>query len=210
MRMPKEGEVPAVAAAAAAASDSKDYTTLQMLKRPSFWMVFSVIMLINAVGSVAIGQSKDMILGIDANAAALAGLAASLVSVMNGVGRFIWGALFDKLGMRRTQYVLCVVFVSAALCMWLGIVAASTAVVFIGICLAGMTYSYAPTATTTFSMGFYGKKNFQLNFAVMMLTLIPGSFASTIVGGMSLSATFALMTAFAAVGSGINLMVKKA
>ncbi len=208
LRMPREGEVPAVAAAAS--SDSKDYTTLQMLKRPSFWMVFSVIMLINAVGSVAIGQSKDMILGVDENALALAGLAASLVSVMNGVGRFIWGTLFDKIGMRRTQYVLCVVFIAAALSMWMGIVAGSTVIVFLGICLAGMSYSFCPTATTTFSLGFYGKKNFQLNFAVMTLTLIPGSFASTIVGGMSLSGTFALMTVFAVVGSAINLMVKKA
>lgn len=208
LRMPREGEVPA--AAVAAAGNGKDYTTGQMLLRPSFWMVFAVIMLINAVGSVAIGQSKDMILGIDANAAALAGLAASLVSVMNGVGRFIWGALFDKLGMRRTQYVLCVVFVAAAASMWLGITAGSTAIAFLGICLAGMTYSYAPTATTTFTMAYFGKKHFQLNFAVMMLTLIPGSFASTLVGGMSLSASFALLTGFAVVGAVINLMVKKA
>ena len=208
LRMPKDGEVPAAAAAAGGAG--ADYTTKQMLARPSFWMVFAVIMLINAVGSVAIGQSKDMIIGIDAAATALAGLAASLVSVMNGAGRFVWGALFDKIGIRRTQYVLCVVFIAAALCMWLGIVAGSTVLAFAGICLAGMTYSYAPTATTTFTMAFYGKKHFQLNFAVMMLTLIPGSFASTLVGGMSLSASFALLTVFAVAGAGINLLVKKA
>ena len=208
LRMPKEGEVPA--AAAAAAGNGKDYSTKQMLLRPSFWMVFAVITLINAVCSVAIGQSKDMILGIDGNAAALAGMAASLVSVMNGAGRFVWGALFDKIGTRRTQFVLSAVFVEAALCMWLGIVAGSTVVVFIGICLAGMTYSFSPTATTAFTMGFYGKKHFQLNFAVMMLTLIPGSFASTLVGGMSLSASFALLTGFAVVGAVINLIVKKA
>ena len=208
LRLPKEGEVPA--AAAAAAGSSADYSPKEMLLRPSFWMVFAVIMLINAVGSVAIGQSKDMIVGIDASATALAGLAASLVSVMNGAGRFVWGTLFDKIGIRRTQYVLCVVFVAAAASMWLGIVAGSTVVAFIGICLAGMTYSYSPTATTTFTMAFYGKKHFQLNFALMMLTLIPGSFASTIVGGMSLSASFALLTGLAVVGAGINLLVKKA
>ena len=208
LRMPKEGEIPA--AAIAAGGEGKDYSTREMLMRPSFWMVFAVIVLINAVGSVAIGQSKDVIMGIDASATALAGLAASLVSVMNGAGRFVWGTLFDKIGMRRTQYVLCVVFVAAAACMWLGIVAGSTALAFAGICLAGMTYSYSPTATTAFTMSFYGKKHFQLNFAVMMLTLIPGSFASTIVGGMSLSASFALLTGLAVVGAGINLLVKKA
>ena len=208
LRMPGEGEVPA--AAAAAAGTGKDYSPKEMLMRPSFWMIFAVIMLINSVGSVAIGQSKDVIVGIDASATALAGLAASLVSVMNGAGRFIWGTLFDKIGVRRTQYVLCAVFVAAAASMWLGVVAGSTVLAFAGICLAGMTYSYSPTATTTFTMAFYGKKHFQLNFALMMLTLIPGSFASTIVGGMSLSASFALLTGLAVVGAGINLMVKKA
>ncbi|MBQ4090439.1 MAG: MFS transporter [Clostridia bacterium] len=208
LRLPKDGEVPA--AAAAAAGTGKDYSPKEMLLRPSFWMVFAVIMLINSVGSVAIGQSKDVIMGIDGSATALAGLAASLVSVMNGAGRFVWGALFDKIGMRRTQYVLCVVFVAAAAGMWLGVVAGSTVLAFIGICLAGMTYSYSPTATTTFTMGFYGKKHFQLNFALMMLTLIPGSFASTIVGGMSLTGSFAFLTVLAVIGAGINLMVKKA
>ena len=208
LRLPKDGEVPA--AAAAAAGTGKDYSPKEMLLRPSFWMVFAVIMLINSVGSVAIGQSKDVIMGIDGSATALAGLAASLVSVMNGAGRFVWGALFDKIGMRRTQYVLCVVFVAAAASMWLGVVAGSTVLAFIGICLAGMTYSYSPTATTTFTMGFYGKKHFQLNFALMMLTLIPGSFASTIVGGMSLTGSFAFLTVLAVIGAGINLMVKKA
>lgn len=208
LRLPKDGEVPA--AAAAAAGTGKDYSPKEMLLRTSFWMVFAVIMLINSVGSVAIGQSKDVIMGIDGSATALAGLAASLVSVMNGAGRFVWGALFDKIGMRRTQYVLCVVFVAAAASMWLGVVAGSTVLAFIGICLAGMTYSYSPTATTTFTMGFYGKKHFQLNFALMMLTLIPGSFASTIVGGMSLTGSFAFLTVLAVIGAGINLMVKKA
>ena len=208
LRMPAEGEVPA--AAVAAAGSSIDYAPKQMLARPSFWMVFVVITLINAVCSVAIGQSKDIIMGIDVSATALAGLAASLVSVMNGAGRFIWGALFDKIGIRRTQYVLCVVFVAAALGMWLGVVVGSTPLAFVGICLAGMTYSYSPTATTTFTMAFYGKKHFQLNFALMMLTLIPGSFASTIVGGMSLSASFAFLTVLAFIGAAVNLMVKKA
>lgn len=208
LRLPREGEVPA--AAAAAGNSGEDFSTPRMLARPSFWMVFIVITTINAVCSVAIGQSKDMILGIDADAAALAGVAASLVSVMNGVGRFIWGALFDKLGMRRTQFALCTVFMAAALCMWLGILAGSTAVVFAGICLAGMTYSYSPTATTAFTMAFYGKKHFQMNFAVMMLTLIPGSFASTIVGGMSLAGAFGCLCAVAAVGCVTNIIVKKA
>ena len=208
LRMPKDGEVPA--AVAAAGGSGAEFSTGQMIARPSFWMLFIVITCINAVCSVAIGQSKDMIVGIDVSATALATMAASLVSVMNGAGRFVWGALFDRLGMRRTQVVLCVVFIAAALCMWLGIVMGSTAVAFIGICLAGISYSYSPTATTAFTMAYYGKKHFQMNFAVMMLTLIPGSFASTIVGGMSLSGAFACLMGVAAVGSAINLIVRKA
>lgn len=208
MRLPGEGEVPAVAAAAAA--DSVDYDTKAMVKRPSFWMLFTSVTLICVTGSVAIGQSRDMIISIDAGATAMAAMGASMISVMNGVGRMIWGALFDKLGLRRTQYLLCVISVAAPAAIWAGLNAGSVALCFAGLCLTGISYSYAPTATSTFALAFYGRKHFAMNFPVLNLTLLAASFVPTLVSGMAFSAVYVLMMALALAGAALNIALKKA
>lgn len=208
MRMPKPGEVPAVAAAAAA--DSVDYDTKAMLKRPSCWMLFISVTLICITGSVAIGQSRELIISIDAGATAMAAMGASMISVMNGAGRMIWGALFDKLGLRRTQYLLCVVSVAAPVAIWAGLNAGSVALCFAGLCLTGISYSYAPTATSTFALAFYGRKHFATNFPVLNLTLLAASFVPTLVSGMALSSAYVLMIALALAGAALNIALKKA
>ena len=209
LRMPKAGEVPAVAAAAAA-KDGVDYDTRAMVARPSFWMLFVAITLVCITGSVAIGQSRDIILSVNAEATAMAAMGASLISVMNGVGRMVWGALFDKLGMRRTQFILCVVSVAAPLVILAGIKAASPILCLAGLCLTGVSYAYAPTASSTFTLAFYGRKHFSMNFPVLNLTLLAASFVPTLVSGMTPTATYILLTAMAAVGAVLNIMLKKA
>ncbi|WP_435891925.1 hypothetical protein, partial [Klebsiella pneumoniae] len=44
--------------------DKKDYTSLQMLKRPSFWMAFFAISFLAAVGSSVISFAKDLALSV--------------------------------------------------------------------------------------------------------------------------------------------------
>lgn len=209
VRLPREGEVPA--AAAAAAAGESDYTTVQMVKRPSFWMIFVYLVIINSICTTAIGQSREIMLeGIDANATALAALGASMVSVMNGFGRLIWGALFDKLGIAKTRLVDCVVLVAAPVLLLVSMKAGSPALCFIALCLTGIAYGYSPTATNTYLLAFYGRKHFSMNLSIMTMTLIPAAFFSTITGGMSLTGTYVFLSVLALAGVGVNLMIKKA
>jgi len=209
IRPPKPGEIPA--SAAAATNDGVEYDTKSMLKRPSFWMLFALCTIMGAVGSTAISQSRDYITFIDADAVALATLGASMISIMNGAGRLIVGTMFDKLGMRKTQHVNSGVLVLAPLVMLVALLLKSTLLGFIGLCLCGFAFSFAPTVTATFALAYYGKKNFATNFPVLTLTLIPASFAATIAGSMSLTSTYALLLGIAVFGAAINsFMIKKA
>lgn len=208
VRLPKQGEVPAHAIQAA--TDGKDYTTGRMLKRPSFWLLYAFCTIIGMVGATAIGQSKQFITGIDANATTMAALGASMISVMNGLGRLISGTMFDKLGLRKTQYVNSVVLILAPVTMLLSLKMASPALAFIGLCLCGFAYSFGPTVTTTFSLAFFGRKYFPLNFPVLTLTLIPASFAATVLAPMSYTNTYLILAGIAAVGAVVNLLIRKA
>lgn len=208
IRLPKDGEVPA--AAAAAAEGGADYDAVSMVKRPSFWMLFIYLVIINSICTVAIGQSRELMLGIDANAAALAALGASMVSVMNGFGRLVWGALFDRLGLARTRLIDCAVLILAPTMLLAALKVGSTGLCFAALCLTGIAYGYSPTATNTYLLAFYGRKHFNINLSILTLTLIPAAFFSTITGGMTLSGTYLFLSILAVAGVGINLMIKKA
>ena len=71
--------------------ERRDYTSGQMLRRPSFWMAFVCISLLAAVGSSVISFAKDLALSVNAPES----LAVSLVgvlSVCNGLGRILSGS----------------------------------------------------------------------------------------------------------------------
>lgn len=207
VRLPKPGEVPA--RAVQAATDGKDFSTGQMLRRPSFWLLYAFCTMIGMVGATAIGQSKQFMTSMNASAATVA-LGASMISVMNGLGRLISGTMFDKIGLRKTQYVNSVVLILAPVTMLVAVKAASPAIAFIGLCMCGLAYSFAPTVTATFTLAFFGRKNFPLNFPVLTLTLIPASFAATALAPMSYTNTYLILTGIAVLGAAVNLFIRKA
>ncbi|MGI6176647.1 MAG: hypothetical protein ACOYJC_10945 [Christensenellales bacterium] len=84
---------------------------------------------------------------------------------------------------------------------WIGVV---------GLGLSGFALSFAPIVTATFSLAFYGRKHFVLNFPVLTLTLIPASFAATLAGSLSFSSTYIVLTGIALLGALTNLFIKKA
>ena len=209
IRPPQPGEVPAQVAAAS--STNVDYDTPSMLKRKSFWLLFALCTILGAVGSTAIAQSMNFITSIDASATVLATLGASMISVMNGAGRLIGGAMFDKLGLRKTQHFNSALLIVSPLIMLISLFAGSPPLAFIGLCLCGFTFSFSPIVTTTFTMAFYGKKHFPMNFPVLTLTLIPASFAATIAGSLpSYAITYSLLTGIAVIGAVVNYFIKEA
>ncbi len=207
VRLPKPGEVPAHVMQAA--TDGQDFTTGQMLRRPSFWLLYAFCTMIGMVGATAIGQSKQFMGSMEASAAVVA-LGASMISVMNGLGRLISGTMFDKLGLRKTQYVNSAILILAPVTMLIAVKTGSAAVAFTGLCLCGLAYSFAPTVTTTFSLAFFGRKYFPLNFPVLTLTLIPASFAATALAPMSYMNTYLILIGVAVVGATVNLFIRKA
>ena len=70
-----------------------------MLTRPNFWLVFLFAILVGAAGLVVINISKPFAEYCGIVATAAAGVA-GIVSIFNGVGRVLFGALFDKLGFK--------------------------------------------------------------------------------------------------------------
>ncbi len=156
----------------------QDYTTAQMLRRLSFWMIFIAYGLVGAVGSSVISFARDLALSVGA-AQALATTLVGVLSVCNGLGRIVAGALFDTAGRRRTMLVSGVLTILAAGVCLMAVRLQALPVCIAGLCLVGLSYGFCPTVSSTSVAAFYGSKHFATNFSVMNFNLIGASFVAT-------------------------------
>lgn len=194
-------------------SNRQDYTSGQMLCRPSFWMAFMCISFLAAVGSSVISFAKDLALAVNAPEA----LAVSLVGVLsicNGLGRILTGALFDAIGRRKTMLCANIFTIVAAAVTLLAVSIGSLSLCIAGLCLTGMSYGACPTITAAFTSSFFGMKYFSTNMAFMTFTVMGGSLIATvsnkvleITGGYT--ATFLMLLALTAVALVLNLFIRK-
>ena len=148
---------------------TKELTAKQMLCRPEFWMAFVCISFLAAVGSSVISFAKDLALSVNATES----LAVSLVgvlSVCNGIGRIITGAVFDRVGCRKTMIGANILTICAASVTLLAVSVGSLVLCIIGLCLTGMSYGACPTITAACTSTFFGMKHFSNNMAIMTFT----------------------------------------
>ena len=193
--------------------EAKDYTTGEMVRCVSFWMAFVCISFLAAVGSSVISFAKDLALSVHAPEA----LAVSLVgvlSVCNGVGRILTGALFDSLGRRKTMLLANVLTIVAASVVLLAVSIGSLPLCIAGLCLTGISYGACPTITAAFTSAFFGMKHFSTNMALMTFTVMGGSLIATVSNSMleatgGYAATFVMLLALTVVALALNACIRK-
>ena len=193
--------------------EQQDFTSIQMLSRLSFWLAFICISFLAAVGSSVISFAKDLALSVNAPEA----LAVSLVgvlSVCNGFGRILTGALFDAMGRRKTMICSNILTICAAAVTLLAVSFGSLPLCITGLCLTGMSYGACPTITSAFTSSFFGMKYFSTNMALMTFTVMGGSLIATasnkileITGGYT--STFIMLLSLSAIALVLNLFIRK-
>lgn len=194
-------------------SEQQNFTSGQMLRRPSFWMAFICISFLAAVGSSVISFAKDLALSVNAPEK----LAVSLVgvlSVCNGLGRIITGAVFDVIGRRRTMLYANILAICAAGVTLLAVSVDSLFLCIVGLCLTGISYGSCPTITAAFTSSFFGMKHFSNNMALMTFTVMVGSLIATAsnkvleaTGGYT--ATFIMLMCLTFISLLLNFFIRK-
>lgn len=190
-----------------------DYTAIQMLRRPSFWMAFVCISFLAAVGSSVISFAKDLALSVNATEP-LAVTLVGILSVCNGLGRIFTGAVFDVIGRRKTMLYANILTIFAAGVTLIAVSIGSLPLCIAGLCLTGISYGACPTITAAFTSSFFGMKYFSTNMALMTFTVMGGSLIATVsnkvleaTGGYN--ATFFMLLALTFVALILNIFIKK-
>ena len=195
------------------AFESRDFSTGEMLKSFTFWRAFVCMAFITAVGNSVISFARDLAISVDA-APALAVTLVGVLSVCNGIGRILTGALYDALGRRTTMIAANILTIVAAGITLLAVQLGSLPICIIGLCLTGLSYGSCPTLTSAFTSSFYGQKYFSVNYSLTNFNLIVAAFIANVSNSLlaqhgSYTAPFTMLLILAVCALGLNFSIKK-
>jgi OFA family oxalate/formate antiporter-like MFS transporter len=195
------------AGAGAGAVIKKDYTLGETLRTSAFWLLFVWNISLCAGGLLVIGSAAQIAESF--GAIATLGL---IVSVFNGVGRPINGALYDKLGRAKAMMFCNFVMILAGFLLLMATLTGSTALIFIGLPLVGISYGGSPSLLSASTAGFFGRKYFAVNFAAGTFCLAPAAIIGPIIAaglqessGGAYNTTFIMLLVLAVVSLAINV-----
>jgi len=193
MRLPPKGWAPQGIAASAAATGRKgheNFTSLEMLRTPQYYLIFLTFAVSAGSGLMSIGlmklypmealQTQGLSL---AEASAVAGTAmAVFFSLANGIGRIAWGTISDALGRRRSlmimagsQAVFLFAFTSMAGTPWL---------LYLGAALIGFNFGGNFALFPAITADTFGNERIGQNYPLVFLSYGAGGIAFPILGGV--------------------------
>lgn len=175
----------------------EDVMPAQMVKKANFWLMFiwatitsvagfAVVFLGTPIATAAVPQ-------LNSDASLLA-VIVGLISIFNGIGRILFGALFDNAGYKVTLVGICVLFIVSMGLIILAMVTGSMVFLIIGYITTGLSFGGVTTSQSAFCNKFFGAKYYAQNLPIMILVLLVASFGTKLVqavqsslesGGMS-------------------------
>ncbi|MBP3239527.1 MAG: MFS transporter [Oribacterium sp.] len=185
IRKPNAEEISRYVTASKGTAQKKgnDFTTKQVIADPSFWLFFVYAVLFSAAALALIAQARGIVTDTApelsaGNIATIVGL----ISVFNGVGRVIFGGLYDRLGQKMTMILNCGLYFISVLVNLGGLKTGSLPLIILGFILFGLSYGGVPPTNSAFMMDFYGTKHYPVNFSIVNLNLLFASFGGTLAG----------------------------
>jgi len=197
----------------------------QMVKRTSFWLMFVWAILVSVAGLAVMFLGTPIataaVPSLNDNASLLA-IIVGLISIFNGIGRIIFGGMFDKIGYKATLVTVCVMFMISMGIIILALVTGSQLILIIAYIVTGLSYGGVTPSSSAFVNKFYGARNYGQNLPLITMNLLIASFGTKLVqavqgglmaGGMSNSGAYIIVLAGVAaiclIAGIIALLIKK-
>lgn len=209
----------------AASSAYEELPPSQMIKRASFWLMFAwaVLTSIAGLGIVFLGTPIATAAVPELNnSASLLAVIVGLISIFNGIGRIIFGGLFDKIGYKATLVIVCGLFIISIGVIILALVTGSQLILIISYILTGLSFGGVTPSQSAFVNTFYGSRYYAQNLPIITMNLLIASFGTKLVqavqsalmaGGMTNSGAYIVVLSGVAVicviAGVIALLIKK-
>lgn len=214
IRIPTLEEAAQLPQAPKKSTSKESIITSDMIKMPVFWVYLVISMMFAGVGLVITNHNAPILTEDLLMSASSASLIISIVSITNGVARFCWGMLFDKLGVQKCITMIGIFSILTIRGVYLGYQTKSLVLYIISACLVMVVYGGNATTSPAIIRSLFGNRTFSLNFSVASLNAIPASFIPTIIGSLqtinnSYSLPFILLLGVCVLNFGLVLIFNK-
>ena len=162
---PPEPASPKPAAGSVPVAGRRQFTTLEMLRTPQFYVLYAMFVLMATGGLLVTANAGPMARSWGLTAAALT-LAATLSPIANGTSRVFWGWASDRLGRENTMVLT---FLLQAVCLFLVVAVGPRSAGWFALTLVlvyftwGQIYALFPAA----SGDYFGSRHATSNYAVL-------------------------------------------
>ena len=194
LKAPGDAEAAELAALAAGAGDASDadaaevaddrfVSSGQMLRTPTFWLLYAFLFMLGSIGMGITGIGRELPLSLGASDLAAA-VVIGFVNVGSGVGRLSCGIALDKLGRHRTMRIIGFGGTVAPVVMIASLLSGSLAVQAVACLLTGMSWGAAVVTMPFVSRTEWGLANMAQNMAMVNTYSIFASFVGSFGAGM--------------------------
>lgn len=191
------------------------FTPIQMVKSSSFWLFFLWATFLSATGLALISQATPFARQLSPHTdMSVIAFVVGLISIFNGIGRVLFGYLFDRLGRRRTMNIVTVMFILCCMVLSASIMLSSFSLAVAGFIGTGFCYGGITPTNSAFASIFFGSRYYPINYSIINLNLIIASTGSTIAGSLydtsgSYMSTFLLMAGVSIAALIISLFIRE-
>ncbi|MBT4017077.1 MAG: MFS transporter [Alphaproteobacteria bacterium] len=192
MVMPPKGWKPEgfIENSPAATKGTQNYTVLEMLRTPQFYLIFLTFTVSAGAGLMSIGLMKLYPMeALQTNgygvleASAIAGTAmAVFFSLANGVGRIVWGTLSDIIGRRKS--VAAMTITQAVILFSFTSMAGNEYLLYFGAMLIGFNFGGNFALFPTLTADVFGNDLIGQNYPFVFLSYGVGGVAGPLLGGV--------------------------
>ena len=191
LKAPGDAEASELAALAAGASDAgvaevaddRFVSSGQMLRTPTFWLLYAFLFMLGSIGMGITGIGRELPLSLGASDLAAA-VVIGFVNVGSGVGRLSCGIALDKLGRHRTMRIIGFGGSVAPAVMIASLLSGSLAVQAVACLLTGMSWGAAVVTMPFVSRTEWGLANMAQNMAMVNTYSIFASLVGSFGAGM--------------------------
>ena len=170
-------------AGAAEVADDRFVSSGQMLRTPTFWLLYAFLFMLGSIGMGITGIGRELPLSLGASDLAAA-VVIGFVNVGSGVGRLSCGIALDKLGCHRTMRIIGFGGTVAPAVMIASLLSGSLAVQAVACLLTGMSWGAAVVTMPFVSRTEWGQANMAQNMAMVNTYSIFASLVGSFGAGM--------------------------
>lgn len=174
----------------------------QMLRCPEFYLIFIYIIMIASAGLCLMNHIVPCAISIGISAASATTMM-GCISVFNGIGRLLYGFLYDKIGIAKALSSAVILFVITAVLAIFAVKISNSVLLMITCALFGILYGSAPPTSSVIASKFYGIRYYSANYGILSMPPAFAAFIGPYIAGIiyassgSYNATFYMLAGFA-------------